>query len=686
MSDPTEFDPEAFLAEPDAPAEFDPEAFLAEPEAPAPEAVREFPEVDLTVDPIVERRNAVIRRAREIARSPQGPEMARAVAISRELNVPVSQVLPNLAQFEYAAQAQTEESDADFYKKNRELVDVMGGSPEQLATVITSPTVGPIIMAIRKAEDLGLIAALQQSVEDVASPLKTVVRAGQRIVEQVSGGDVLAADRAEAAATDAETKKKRDAKVSMKDTPEAQAIRATEGVERTLLTVQQRYREGRASTSMGYAGFDVMMAENAPNPDPERVAETSARVQDLRAASTPLYLGETENQRIAGDAIQGLISTADGFLARGATAGAGAVAGAVAGGLATKSLAGAKEGAKFGATQGARLGGGYHGFKAEAGSKYLELRDAVTDDGQKLSNMEAAGGAVAYGLVAGYLETMGFEAQAAPLKNGIKRLLSADPLFRRRLAQLGAEWLKGAGTEGLTEGLQAMASQVFEYVVKSEKDWKLQKGPIASLEDSAREAQVGFLSALAMGGGSTVGALAVDAVTTSKAAMTSPQQVALISQLATDEAMAKAPKEFAEVVRQATAAGGAPVREFWVDAAELQRLNQEAESGGKTAEQLAFDLGEAAGPDAVDAAKVAVAEGGRFPVPLEQLPKFLNTELGKALAEHMATSETAPTAAQLKKADSEQLQAIQQHALEMAQKAMEQQADEEGFDDALTQM
>lgn len=659
-----------------------------------PEAVREFPEVDLTVDPIVERRNAVIRRAREIARSPQGPEMARAVAISRELNVPVSQVLPNLAQFEYAAQAQAEESDEDFYKKNRELVDVMGGSPEQLATVVTSPTVGPIISALRKVDDwyqrnfgegFRAFDAMAQAGADAAQKGQT----GSQIVESMT----TAADTANTEAAQ-QTEKQRNAKVAMRDTPEAKAIRSTEGIERTLLTVRQRYREGRASTSMGYAGFDVMMVENAPNPDPERVAETAARVQDLRAASTPLYLGETENQRIAGDAIQGLISTADGLLARGAAGAAGAVAGAAAGAVAgaasgrsaSAAVAGAKEGAKFGATQGQRIGGAYHGFKAEAGSKYLELRDAVTDDGQKLSNMEAAGGAVAYGLVAGYLETMGFEAQAAPLKNGIKRLLSGDPLFRRRLAQLGAEWLKGAGTEGLTEGLQATASQVFEYVVKSEKDWKLQKGPIASLEDSAREAQVGFLSALAMGGGSTVGALAVDAVTTSKAAMTSPQQVALISQLATDEAMAKAPKEFAEVVRQATAAGGAPVREFWVDAAELQRLNQEAESGGKTEEQLALELNDAAGPDAAQAAKVAVAEGGRFAVPLEQLPKFLNTDLGKALAEHMATSETAPTAAQLKKADSEQLQAIQQHALEMAQKAMEQQADEDGFDDALAQM
>lgn len=698
MSDPQEFDVDAFLAdEQPTPAAFDVDAFLAEPDdSPnlqrsvegAVEEIRPFvypnepgapprgfegPTQLIETDEVRARRS-MLKTAFDLAKSKDSAGLQRAVEISRVFGVPVRQVKPNLPEFERAAEAAKFDPDV-FYRDNRFLVDVMLGKPEQLAVVLQSPTVTPLIRAFRAVEDVwndrydweaGNAAVLAESQANPTANVDQLKAASEAGIAQA------------AQERKTETAKRRSALSAQKDTPEAQAIRAEDS---TTAVLAQRYKEARAQTSMGYAGFDVMLAHNRPGATAEEQAEAEARVQDLRAAAQPLYLGETGATQLAGETLQGLISSTDGLLARGVTGLAGAAAGAVVG-AASRNPGAVAAGARFGAQQGQRLGGAYHGFKAEAGSKYLELLDAKTDAGQRLTREEAMGGAVAYGLVAGYLETIGFEAQAAPLKAGLKRLLTGNPLFRRQLVELGKEWLKGAATEGITETLQASASQLFEFIVKSEKDWARQKGPIFQPEESLREGQAGALSGLILGGGSATGALVIDRLSESKAELTAPRQVELITKLAQEEAAKAAPAEFAEIIAKATEETGAPVREFWVEAREVQRLFQKK---GQDEGQMALELAEAAGPEAVDAFKAAVAEGGRFPVPIERvLTTWAESEVGKATLAHTTTSETGPTLAQV--TDPARQEEVQQGAQAIAEKMLAEAADEQAFDDALGEM
>lgn len=698
MSDPQEFDVDAFLAdEQPTPAAFDVDAFLAEPDdSPnlqrsvegAVEEIRPFvypnepgapprgfegPTQLIETDEVRARRS-MLKTAFDLAKSKDSAGLQRAVEISRVFGVPVRQVKPNLPEFERAAEAAKFDPDV-FYRDNRFLVDVMLGKPEQLAVVLQSPTVTPLIRAFRAVEDVwndrydweaGNAAVLAESQSNPTANVDQLKAAREAGIAQA------------AQERKTETAKRRSALSAQKDTPEAQAIRAEDS---TTAVLAQRYKEARAQTSMGYAGFDVMLAHNRPGATAEEQAEAEARVQDLRAAAQPLYLGETGATQLAGETLQGLISSTDGLLARGVTGLAGAAAGAVVG-AASRNPGAVAAGARFGAQQGQRIGGAYHGFKAEAGSKYLELLDAKTDAGQRLTREEAMGGAVAYGLVAGYLETIGFEAQAAPLKAGLKRLLTGNPLFRRQLVELGKEWLRGAATEGITETLQASASQLFEFIVKSEKDWARQKGPIFQPEEALREGQAGALSGLILGGGSATGALVIDRLSESKAELTAPRQVELITKLAQEEAVKATPAEFAEIIAKATEETGAPVREFWVEAREVQRLFQEK---GQDEGQMALELAEAAGPEAVDAFKAAVAEGGRFPVPIERvLTTWAESEVGKATLAHTTTSETGPTLAQV--TDPKRQEEVQQGAQAIAEKMLAESADEQAFDDALGEM
>lgn len=637
---------------------------------------------------IAESRRALLRTAFEVAKSKEGSTLTRSVEVAKRFNVPVRQVQPNLAEFERLAELSKFDPDA-FYKDNKLLVDVMIGNPEQLATVVESPTVGPLIRLFRQIEDSGLLEA-QKEFEKwtgagfIFSGPENFLRQGKRLVSQLQGVDVEAEDEKAAAEAQTEREKRRNAKVQKFDTPEAQAIRATEGLTRTALTLKRRYQEARAATDMSYAGFELALTENNPLSTEDEVAQAAAKVQNLRAASRPLALGEGEALGVTGEALQGVLSTVDNLLARGTAASAAAGVGLIAGAVSTKSPSGAAAGARGAASLGQRVGGVYQGFKAETGSKYLELREAVTDEGQRLSKAEALGGAVAYGVVAAYLENLGFQAATAPMANALRaqtrRLLLRDPLFRSRVAALGKEWVKGAATEGLTEGLQSSFDQLVEYIVKSEKDWKLQNGPAINPEQAIREGQAGLLAGGGVSAVSTVGAIGVEALKADKEALTSPQQVAIISTLAGQEPVRASPEAFAEVVRRATDEAGSPVREFWVDVGATQRLFQEQ---GKDDAAAAAAIEELAGPEAADSYRDAVAQGGRFAVPLERaLSSWSTSDIGKQLLEHTATTETAPTPSQVSK----EMEAVRAHADELVKQAEEAAADEVAFDDALEKM
>lgn len=734
MSDPQEFDVDAFLAdEQPTPAAFDVDAFLAEPddspnlqrsveqqlaEAPpggavtlaggarvlrsvaaagvGPEVVPETAQARrlrlATAGPAEQEADEptlqVLTSAFRQAKSKQGPALARATELGRLFGVPPAQVLPNLEAFERTA-AEADFDASKWWKENRLLFEALADKGPLLGQAVVDPHVGPLVAAFKKVEDVTGVPVSKQlklSMTPALGPIAIVEEQMAAVSNIVQGKPVFGE-------VTPEEKQAREAKTAQVDSGAAQEIRAKEGFERTTATLAQRYREARAQTSQGYAGFDLMVAENI-GADSEFIAEKQAEVQKLRAEGQPLYLGESGVLADVGEAVQGLISSADNMVAR-AKAG-GATAAIVGGAAAAVTLArtGApsaalRAGVRFGelaGSKGQELGGLYQGFKAEAGSSYLELRDAKTDGGERFSPAEAAGGAVLYGAVASWLENLGTEATvgatAGALKGRVKSLLMRDAGFRGRVAQLGKAWVDGVATEGVTEGLQSAAEQLVQYAAKSLKDERFQKGPVLNAEQVLREAQAGALAGGVLSGAGAGVTFGLETAKASREDVVAPQQVGIISALASNPVAKQAPSEFAELIAKATEETGAAVREFWVEAREVQRLFQEK---GQDEGQMALELAEAAGPEAVDAFKAAVAEGGRFPVPIERvLTTWAESEVGKATLAHTTTSETGPTLAQV--TDPKRQEEVQQGAQAIAEKMLAEAADEQAFDDALGEM
>lgn len=677
-----EFDPDAFLAAPDAsdaaPTEFDPDAFLADepqpevkPAAPAeldtltgqptnfvqparryqlrPAPAQDFvrqeqqplrSEVDLAVQRR-EEKLAMVKWAMGVAQE-KGNEKATALTIARAFNMPLENVEPNLDAFRrsYAA---SKESPEQWLRDNPQLGTYLTENPDAAALVVSDKPLSALTRQLANAWDFwwtGQAAAVDQ--RHAQSPEERKLAASVTTVSEAA--DALKAEQRLIPQQQTERDDAEAAAVRESSVPGAVAYRrgleAAEG-----LNIATKYHQ-------------LMMAKL-------RGQDTTALEADIykaERANVPLALGEGEYEQILSDAATGTASTLkmlETVAERGGALGlAGAVVGGAAGALLTKSPAGAYEGAVgFGAAM-AKIGGVEGAVEAsyvmEAGSAYKELGDVVTDSGEPLTEMERAGASIIIGSLNAGLEMLELRqllSTMGPLKQVLKeggianarRLLTQDANFRTLAARAGAQLLESSVKEAGEEAAQTAVKQGVTYVAKSKHDAAWQAGPALNTEEIASDFATALPATLPLGLLGTGSQLTAAALFRQQQDRSKAQLKAIL-EAGQHELWAQDPAGFAQVVLDATSEKGKPVVSLFLDPGAVVRYFQ-----GKDEVQRNAELTDTLGPEAPRLLEEALAQGGKLEVPMAQVGKaFAKSEMAEALKRDVSTGAAELTANEVK--------------------------------------
>lgn len=589
---------------------------------------------------------ATIANAFRASQETTEDDAAATAAIAGQLKVPFDTVRANLPAFRKSAS--TANFDADRWRKeNPELAKVLLQHPELGDAVLTSKELGPVVKAFNAASDW-----FRDTVRSRLGADSDAARASGALRKSMATGDA-APFKQEMAAQEMEGEQRKTERAK-RDAPQqvlefddalAQIAKKKTGADYANMVAWQRGIETWKQLNLSKKYTELMIAENG---GPGDVADLRKEISDLELEARPRAFGD--NNGIVRDlsiGVQGAVSTmqvATGAVKGGGVAGAvGAVGGGLAGGVATRTpqgvVAGATAGARFLAPRGAQVGGAWATFQLEAGSQYKQSRDLVTDQGQKLTPGEAAGGAIVVGLINSGLEMLSFGQQTKALKGAlpsqITGLIKKDPTFRRLLADLSREWFKSIATEGLTEGVQNAVGQVTEYAQAALKDQAPQRRPVLNLQEALADAEAGGLGAVLMGAGGTATSLALTKTADDKAQLDDRQVTPLLT-LAQQPAVQAAPGVFAEMVKETSASnGGKPLASLHVDAQAIVRYFQ---NEGKSPEQIDAEVAELVGPQAPTQLLEAAHSGGKLEVPMDRvLGAWGKSEIGQALADDTST-------------------------------------------------
>jgi GGDEF domain-containing protein len=434
-----------------------------------------------------------------------------------------------------------------------------------------------------------------------------------------------------------------------------------------------RYQETAAQLEVDKLQFELLTRRSL-NQSPDETYELEKRILDAKNQLVVRDYGEGAWGQVVTDIAQGGASQ---VAVLKDVAGAGIV-GAVAGGIVgaavgeytgTGPVKGALKGAAKGASWLGKAGGALASLKLEAGSAYGELLDATKDDGTKLTEEEARGGALVYGGIAAIVElwsTEEFIKSLGPLGKGmlagegsavIADLTAHDASLRTVMAKVGKEYAHATSAEAAEELVQQAAQQLVTYLTKSKSQGKMQQGPVFNTDELLESFWKGGLAA----GGTGVGAAGVHLATqlVSKARMQQAgQQVAHLAGLAASDSptIRAAPEAVAQLVAEKTAADGRKVTHLYVDAQAFTKLFQDEKADpAAAAAQLMGEEGPAQ-------LQRAVATGGKLEVPVAQyLERWGGSEVASRLAEDTATQLGDSTPRQLE----EQAKAIDSRAQEL---------------------
>lgn len=615
---------------------------------------------------------ATINNAFRASQETTEDDAATTAAISTQLKVPFDTVRANLPAFRKSAAAANFDADK-WRKENPQLAKVLIKHPELGDTVMSSKELGPIVTAINEATDW-VKDTLRASVGNESD----AARGSRALRDSMKSGsaeplkETTGALKGEAEQRTA-ARAKRDApqRVLEKDDALAKIAREKTGLDYANMVAWQRGIETWKSLNIARLYSQLMFAENG---GPGDVADLRKEIADAELDAAPRAYGD--NSGIVRDlsiGVQGGVSTLQvvgSSLKGGGAAGVvGGVAGGIVGGVATRTpqgaMAGAGVGMRFLAPKGAQVGAAWATFQLEAGSQYKQSLELVTDQGQKLTPGEAAGGAIAVGIINSGLEMVSFGQQTKVLKGAlpsqITGLIKKDPTFRRLLADLSREWFKSVATEGITEGVQNAVGQVAEYVQATLKDSSARKAlspqqeriqaellaarggprPVLEMQQVIADVEAGALGAVGMGAGSTMTSLALTQTADAKAEL-DDRQVTPLLQLAQQPAVQAAPQVFAEMIEETSREnGGKPLRSLHVDAHAIVTYFQ---NEGKTGAEANEEISQLVGEDAPARLLEAAATGGKLEVPMSKvMGAWGNSEIGQALAQDTTTDPTAPT-------------------------------------------
>lgn len=264
-------------------------------------------------------------------------------------------------------------------------------------------------------------------------------------------------------------------------------------------------------------------------------------------------------------------------------------------------------------------------FELEAGSAYPEYRKMRLDDGAQLKPEEAAGAAVAYGILSATTElaemplalgSFGAAGEAFRGKLGLgalKKLLK-NPLDRKFLADLGKRYAKHVAGELAEEGVQTWQQDVVGWFQRSVQAGAPQKvdapGTLADVGETLQQMAPAMVVAGGMGPAISVTTqVASRAWERDRAARAEPV-VAKLADIAENSQTAEAsPQVAADFAARVTVGTGEAVRSLFLDPEGVTRLYQspaELEEGAK----------ELLGEDGPRKLEQAIQTGQRIEVPV----------------------------------------------------------------------
>lgn len=688
------FDPDAFLAEGDE--SFDPDAFLAEeeapPEQPAPgpiaPSITGFTSDDIRAaagdpsasfklqtglsDPFAGAARADRQRQTEraeslrmlftLAQSGAEDSAAEELELSKKLGVSLDVVHGNLPTIKETAARVAFDPEA-WQRENPELAKLVLERPEFAPVVLRNRKLSVVTRAFMKVSDLVPMSPVDS--------VTNIVDVGRALLGGSEGVQARAAAQEE-------LDEKRAAGKQVEEIADQVALDAQGN---PFKMARLRALETAAGMEVSRLGTELALARR-------RGADTTqieAAIADAKARARPRFLDEGPVSQVLTDAVTGLTSSF-GILGSGVEgAGMGAAAGGLAGAVATKTPAGAARGAQLGASLGARLKAGVDTMDVEFGSTYLELSEARTESGERISDDVAFGTALFAGALKTGIELAEFELQvksvgplASALKTGnldaLKGLLARDAGFRARMASLAKTWgpgIKAGLGEGLEEGSQTGVEQAATYAAKSIQQGELQQGPIFDTEAIKESVGTALPAGLVFAGAGPSMSLLAAKVTTSRSERAQAQVPALLA-MADEKAVQVAAEPMAQLIADATEKGGDQVTSLHVDAHAIVRYFQDKGASPEEANQQVAQL---VGPQAPAQLLEAAATGGKLEVPLDRaLSTWGSSEIGKALIDDTTTAAELLTKRELKARGEE----IEAKALELA-KAEQAKLDEEGL-------
>lgn len=432
---------------------------------------------------------------------------------------------------------------------------------------------------------------------------------------------------------------------------------AESGLSRLGTIVGSTWRQSTAGMDRNKLGFDLMLDRTVGRD----TWNTEKRIQDLSLEALPRDFSTGPWEQTAADLVEGTASQVAVYEDAGPvmelTVGAGALVGAVAGSIVGPegTGAGALAGARLGASVGSRLGVFWGSVKLEAGGAYLEFLKAEKDDGKLVSEEEARGFALLYGLAAAGVEVVGFEAFLSSLGGFGKAAMAHAP--RLAMAEMSkSQWLrevavklgkdmavsagKSTGAEFLEEVTQAALQDVSRYALRSASAGQLQKMEAPDVESYLLQGQKAALGAAGMTAAIN-SAQAPIAVMRLQEALRDGDKVAAIARLKDSTTARVAPAAVARMVEEAGARNGEPLTHLYVDA---QAFAEAVQQQGAQPEAVAKELLGEEGPTLLQS---AIKTGSKLEVSVEQyLQRWGTSPLGQALTEDIALRPDADTTRQ----------------------------------------
>ncbi|PZR17533.1 MAG: hypothetical protein DI536_04260 [Archangium gephyra] len=594
-------------------------------------------------------------------------EAADALRIAKQLGVPSSTVRAALPDFRKTAEA------ANFDARRW-----MTENPMLFGVLFRNPEVGPLITRDKK---LSVVTQAFLNAVDVApgvfgGGIEYVADLKDQWQAILGGEEAMKARRDEQKARIAQ-------RAAGRPVQEIDDATAREAAGNPLAVASLRAQETAAQMQVSRIGTRIMLARRSG----EDTTQLESELYDAQLRARPRALGEGAAMQVLTDAVQGVTSSLSmlGGGAEGAVK--GAAVGATVGAVATRSPAGARAGATAGARVGSLLGAGVETMDVETGSTYLELRDVRMDNGETLPEEVAFGAAVFAGAAKTVVELAEFELQkkafepvAAALRSGnrvpLMQALRSSADFRAKMAQLAQQWgpgVKAGVGEAFEEGAQTAIEEGTKYLAEAVGQGALPERAPVNMEN-VREAMGTALPAGFVFAGAGPSFSMLESAVTLRRSEKAQLQVPLLMEMAEQPAFQAAPEALAAAVQEETATTTEPISAVHVDASAIVRFFQEQGLDGAAANRTVTELlGEGAPTRLLEAA----AAGGKLEVPLEALPAWSGSELGKQLVDDTTTDAGLMTPRQLRESGAE----IEEEARRIATEELVQFEDRQLLDD-----